>query len=360
MMFKFFHAFAILGVGCLLPHKTFAQLPGGCENFFTSGYNIETPESVNFYKFDTFITLAQAGTYIGPDAVFEYVGFATSNSPFFETDEVVLRVPQFVGFGPDPKDETDDTSLCQFTVGFLSRSQLAAPFAEDGNVVMERTTFLKFFWDPMNSKVDHIYVNYDDDFLDYFFSQLDTVATDGLICQVYTDLTRCGEIIMPTGTTPLSCIAQLSQLPNVQQGTYIDGKSKACRVLHSVFAGSGVPGANSLHCPHINFEEQVDPKGLVKCQDGAEARVRPEDLFTASDFEIWEEFKETVFGAWAEEDSMVIVGDTEAGKICSRGFALYNGRCRQLCTCAYKLGIDPTISDSVEVCLDKDTCLDEW
>ncbi|KAL7567100.1 hypothetical protein ACA910_009429 [Epithemia clementina (nom. ined.)] len=324
------------------------KLPGGCENFVTSGYDIEAPSSVQFYTASTFITLAQAGTYIGPSAVLEYIGFASANSPFFDEDDILLRVPQFVGFAPDPKTK-DNTPLCQFTVGFLSLSKLQDPFAKDENVIFERATFVKIFWNPQTQKVDHIYVLFDDDFLLFFFNQLDTAASAGLVCSVYTQ--ACATVVETV--TVENCLAEFGKLPLVEQGSYIVGNSKGCRFLHSVFAGSGLTGAAISHCPHISFQPLADPKGFVKCHDTGVDLLAPTDLFTASDFEIWKMFKVTVFGFFGQRgESFLQVGDMEAGVSCPRGSRLEkNGQCKKLCKGGVKLDIDPTISDSIPVCV---------
>lgn len=44
----------------------------------------------NYFREDSFIQLSQAGTYIGPDAIEEYVRFATSTSPFIANHDAKL------------------------------------------------------------------------------------------------------------------------------------------------------------------------------------------------------------------------------------------------------------------------------
>ncbi|KAL7565841.1 hypothetical protein ACA910_007401 [Epithemia clementina (nom. ined.)] len=100
-----------------VPCQLQPQLPGGCKNFVTSGFDIASSSSVTFYTSTTYINLAQSGTYIGTSNIFEHVSYASDSSPFIEKEEILLRIPKFVGFAPDPKTQ-NSIDLCQFTIVF--------------------------------------------------------------------------------------------------------------------------------------------------------------------------------------------------------------------------------------------------
>jgi hypothetical protein len=55
---------------------------------------------------------------------------------------------------------------------------------------------------------------------------------------------------------------------------HFDGRSKACRILHSVFAAK-----NDKHCPHISFIPLEDANNLTKCQTSK--LIDPSKLFNS-------------------------------------------------------------------------------
>lgn len=72
----------------------------------------------------------------------------------------------------------------------------------------------------------------------------------------------------------ISCEDEFSSL-NMTEGKnlWIDGNTRACRLLHGMFAES-----NPAQCPHISFVPMVDTNSKHKCRTSL--RVKETDLFT--------------------------------------------------------------------------------
>jgi hypothetical protein len=55
----------------------------------------------DFFRADSVMTLAQAGNYVGPKDIEEYVRFADASSPYFDTSEGITSDLQLKGIGSD-------------------------------------------------------------------------------------------------------------------------------------------------------------------------------------------------------------------------------------------------------------------
>lgn len=80
------------------------------------------------------------------------------------------------------------------------------------------------------------------------------------------------------------CISRLKSLPANDDGFWIDGDSRHCRILHGFYART-----NQEHCPHVTFEKELDVHGKCKCCESK--KLRAEDVFSAEQLEF---FKSTV------------------------------------------------------------------
>lgn len=69
------------------------------------------------------------------------------------------------------------------------------------------------------------------------------------------------------------CLARFAALPANDNGFWIDGDTRHCRILHGAYAKS-----NPDHCPHISFEKEADLNGKYKCYESQ--GVTQEDVFT--------------------------------------------------------------------------------
>jgi len=69
------------------------------------------------------------------------------------------------------------------------------------------------------------------------------------------------------------CLSRFKSLPANDDGFWIDGNSRHCRILHGFFART-----NPAHCPHVTFEKEDDINGKCKCCKSK--KLRAEDVFS--------------------------------------------------------------------------------
>ena len=146
--------------------------------------------------------------------------------------------------------------------------------------LLHTTDMVKISFDYKNRYIKFVNVFFSKGFLEIFFEHfLDSDNTRAYICSVIEG--PCRDYNLIDNSSSLSCESQLASLNATTFSFRADGRSQACRALHSVFAST-----NSKHCPHISFLPMEDNNGKVKCQPGG-TLMQPEDLFTKNDFEIY-------------------------------------------------------------------------
>ena len=156
----------------------------------------------------------------------------------------------------------------------------------------------------------------DDGFLDLFFSTLDTPTTRSFICKTMFE-SHCATKNVPMHdpaqatqgilainglNTHGQCLDQIQQLPLFTNEVYFDANTRACRMLHGVFASQ-----NIVHCPHLSFKPITDITGRIRCQT-TEAQ-RPSFFFSSGDMELFRNFKERVNVSAAGLDTVLAVLD---------------------------------------------------
>ena len=132
------------------------------------------------------------------------------------------------------------------------------------------------------NKINSIFVRYTTEFLGYFLSNLDsTPATASFVCTALQTKGCTATWQLNNLTSHADCVARYNAIPMLAESDtlYIDGNSRGCRILHSVFALN-----NSKHCPHLSFVPQEDKNGNIKCQKSAAMDVNLGE-FTAEDLE---------------------------------------------------------------------------
>jgi len=87
----------------------------------------------------------------------------------------------------------------------------------------------------------------------------DTDEVRDSICGIMKD--NCQKIYELNNLTMSTCQSKYDSLPAIGEDSYLDGKTKGCRVIHSIFAAT-----NPKHCPHLSFIPQKDIDGVIKCQ----------------------------------------------------------------------------------------------
>jgi hypothetical protein len=227
-----------------------------------------------YFSDDSVMTLSQAGRYIGPEDIEEYVRFADTSTPehtsFYEgAAQIAIAAPQFKG--------VSDDGTCQFLIILTNQYNTSATVSRAST--HNTAIMFRIFYELSDNKISSINVFYSQPYLDFFFGNvLNTAPTRNFICSVLED--ECSETyarnkLSTEGSN--SCMLLLETLPLATGNlSYVDGYSQGCRALHAAFASQ-----NAVHCAHISFAPEEDPKGNIKCQDSAEILIS--DLFDPQD-----------------------------------------------------------------------------
>lgn len=240
--------------------------------FSKTGFDlVDVSKFPKFFKDDSIMTLAQAGTYEGVASIAEYVSFALSTSPYFETGpDRQASAFQFTNFDAQNK-------ICEFRLITKSRyttEPASTRFAAEFN----NTAMFKIFLDFDNTYVTRVNVFYPTGFLSFFFDVLlNSDKTRDFVCSTMSN--PCN---LPP-STKRRCMKKLKNLPTTIE-SYFDSNSQGCRALHAVFAKDNP----EHHCAHLSFTPMLDPDNKIKCQESS--NILPTDLFDAVDFEVFNAF----------------------------------------------------------------------
>ncbi|KAJ8613010.1 hypothetical protein CTAYLR_004055 [Chrysophaeum taylorii] len=242
--------------------------------FRGSDFRFENFDSYpTYFREDSTLTLAQAGTYQGPEDIEEYMRYASHFSPFFSFAALVKESITFKSFDVD-------AGICQFVTVQTS------DYITNPNVALatrvNATSLAKIYYDSYDDYFPRVDVYYSRGLVNFLFEEtLNTQQTREFICGVMAD--NCTF----TTRSMAECVADLDALPTFSSNySHVDGNSEACRDLHGVFARDDPEN----HCPHISFEPMVDPKGRIKCQNSS--NMLPSDLFDDFDIDFYENFCE--------------------------------------------------------------------
>ena len=218
------------------------------------------------------LTLAQTGTYTGPDGIKEYVYFADENSSYIQAKREYVKDTLPTGF--DPK-----TNICKFTTYFIQGTDFE-PVLTSGNT-LNYGAITHTYYSAVTNKVPVVQVYYTEPFLEAFFTQLQTRQVNDFVCDVLLGPGCMAELgdQAERGLTKHKCVKRLSRLPLSQgEDLWIDGNSKGCRYLHAEFALK-----NTFHCAHVSLIPAEDPKGNTKCQTSA--YLSPDKFFTQTEID---------------------------------------------------------------------------
>jgi hypothetical protein len=254
----------------------FAQLPKRIEcaiAYQGLGFDLlNYDEYPTYFRDDSVMQLAQAGEYVGPDAIVEYAKFAAPNSAYLTT--VVVREQKSRSGGYD-----FDTGLCIFDLAIRRRFELN--YSTTNNDVEPFDTFsgAKLYYSLEENYIKRVNVWFPKGYVEFVFGQvLRSEGTYQFVCGVLAN--ACSGII--TDHDPNTCAADLEALPPTDAGGYVDGDSSGCRALHAVFAAQNP----TLHCAHVSINAaDADTVGAVKCSQSKFFPV--EDLHSEEDLEFF-------------------------------------------------------------------------
>ena len=227
---------------------------------------------------DSVFVLAQAGEYIGPKAIEEYVKFSDANfnqfwSPIeggIDNNGLVAEERKYLGF---------QDGICSFSRNIV-REYLVS---EEGNG--DRfyvSAAAKLYFDYSQRYFTRFNLYYPTPFLEYSLgTAIPADAAANFICSVLSS-TECENVL---GPAPTDCLAQVAALPVAEgEGIYVDSDSRACRILHAELSLQDP----ALHCPHVSLTPMADSNGKVKCQVSEQIQVS--DLFSEAEIEEFNTF----------------------------------------------------------------------
>ena len=200
----------------------------------------------------------------------EYVRFVTPSSPYVAEFEAGPSDGTFKGI---------DENVCIFSqVGLITYT--FDELVSKKSLMVDAMASTKFYYNVAENYIEKIHVYYEVEYLDFFFSLLNTRQVHDLICETMSN--ECDFDVDISG----ACQEKLRKLPTFTNGSYVDGNSQGCRALHGVFAKVNPAG----HCPHISFSPYEDPNGKIKCLESA--GDKPSDLFDDDDIGMFQTFCE--------------------------------------------------------------------
>mmetsp|Transcript_3826 Transcript_3826/g.6863 ORF Transcript_3826/g.6863 Transcript_3826/m.6863 type:complete len:339 (+) Transcript_3826:89-1105(+) len=233
---------------------------------------------------------AQTGQYVGVDGISEYLSFVKGGERGFVKDYVLMGQPLFL-------DMTGSTmEQCVATTAERRRLSFNPLYSQDNqdmcvDVVAGSTLYYTMTRNPEAPvTIQKVNVWFPDELISETFpSVANTMATSEFVCD--TIVNTCGYdtsskkkahkkrgkswMKSKSKKAMKECMKTLNSMPSFGSGelSYIDGNTKGCRILHSVFANT-----NPNHCPHISFEADEDVNGLIKCNESKQTPLT--DLFT--------------------------------------------------------------------------------
>jgi len=226
-----------------------------------------------FFKDDSTMVVAQAGTYRGPENIAEYASFASSRSPYVDSVMNTNRELHFKGFDYD-------SGQCEFLI-FRTRRYKGSQMTKDSENMVEVNVMYNIFFHLQKDYVKKIHVFFPEGYLNFFFNNFDMTVTGKYICStVMADV--CNFDVK-------ECTKKLSELPITEKPhENFDGKSQGCRILHAVFAEMNP----NTHCAHLSFTPLKDPNGKLKCQNSM--ALDPTEFFKKSYINAFHDWQLTI------------------------------------------------------------------
>ncbi|KAK3251770.1 hypothetical protein CYMTET_38897, partial [Cymbomonas tetramitiformis] len=196
-----------------------------------------------YFNEDTNFRFHNLGNFTGGDTLSDYLKLTTTSGPYVAS----LTRTQF------------DYGFLGYTEGskcvFMAYEALDYELTEYGsNAKFTVAVMMKINYDPELNKVTYVYVYYDEPFLEYFFSKINTQSTSDMICDTLE--TSCRSTWDSNGLADKDdCLARLGEMNLFTSGTkheqYFDGYDRGCRMVHSVLAAS-----NSDYCQALSFSAE--------------------------------------------------------------------------------------------------------
>ena len=225
----------------------------------------------DYFNEDSVMRLTEAGVYVGPKNIKEYMGFQSGKySPYFLRDSTLRIQTDFKGYD-------SETNECTFLSRFLNQYELD-PKNTGKDTTWNTVVMTNVRFSFNTRKIPEVNIFLPLGFLVATFDDgLNNDITREYICSVANN--NCAN----TTAHIDNCESRLAELPVFNDGSFVDGDSQGCRALHAVFAET-----NNDHCAHIALNATEDRKGAIKCQNSN--LMNPSDYFTPADFREYDKY----------------------------------------------------------------------
>lgn len=253
------------------PLETFKEKKPQCW-WIMRGFDIQNVQK--YFREDSVVTLAQAGSFVGVQAIQEFAGFFDSQvSPFLSSGPHQRAVsPYFLG--------TNKDGLCEILYA-IKTEYTTDPDTTDREATIQVTSLMKVYVD-FSAYVAEAHIYFAPGFLDFLFGQmLASERTQSFLChEVLTNVCR-GHVPKPME----DCSDALAALPGTLGETLaVDGDTQGCRAMYGVFALQNPKN----HCPHVALDQIADPYGEFRCRESQEVAIP--SLFSSSDLRFFQAF----------------------------------------------------------------------
>jgi len=233
-----------------------------------------------FFRDDSTMVIAQAGTYVGVEAITEYVQFTSVHSPYLN-DAYKLASSIFVkGF---------DQETGQCIIGFAKRNRFwPNPETTNNEIVEFDAAYMgKIYFDLEENYVSRVHLHFPAGLLRFTFGELlNSDGTRQYVCDNLAGL--CAPFLTEDTSDVESCKTRMAALPVATGDLYVDGDSSGCRALHASFVNF-YPTSAENHCAHLSLSTtDKDPNGKIKCS--VSKNVAESTLWTDKDMQFFSDF----------------------------------------------------------------------
>lgn len=224
-----------------------------------SGFNFTDFKNYpRWFANDSTITLAQAGTFRGPNDIAEYVSFASDTSDYFDVSSTLP------GDNVTVHSIDQDHSLCTFDIMRVSFYTFGKPAFAGPSAYVAYGLRMTMCIEELLFHTTAVY--YPIPTMHAFFNSFfNTPDMNTYVCSTLrANCSTQWALSNWSAATPLdACVAKLRSLPLTEGGiSYFNRNTMGCRVLHAEFARTDP----SMHCPHLSFEPYPDDWGNLVCQ----------------------------------------------------------------------------------------------
>ena len=150
-------------------------LPSQCADYKALNFDIfQYSEYDRYFDEESTLTLAQTGTYQGPNGIEEYVSFTDNNSPYIDDESRFFAESDLSGFDTN-------TGMCKFSIYTLQTATLNDDITEGGT--LSYGALQHVYYSIPARKVTTVDIYYSPEFIGEFFRRLKTSPGSMATCR---------------------------------------------------------------------------------------------------------------------------------------------------------------------------------